>query len=449
MRNGWLVLCVVLLVACLSRPSLGGIVTFNDGSFSYQGYMEDNGVPANGNYSFRFEAFNQPVGPDIASEMFFISPVIPVIDGLFVVNVQMGGSLANAQEFWEKTGNQDMYLEIGVGPIEGGPYQTLGTRVPMGWGARAQYSGFSESLIFPYADSYTDEFFDPTTMMSLTSVAGGTVLELRTENTDDAPILKIDGETPFGSSYGSQNGALRIDAMDEQVGALISASQFALVGLLETGALFPDSAILGQVGNAVVGTAVQAINLESNNYVSLGTPDYAGDFTGDVIARDNLRVQGEATRDFASNSPSPIGPLAYGSISSAGDVTAGTANLSAVWNAASLRYEVDVAGDSIAFSTHTVTISVVDSSEPRLATFNTVGGDIWVKIWDLNSGNVAVSDNFSIVIHDSNPVVLRTVEVPDGIDADKYAEITGEAIVETRPRIKIVEPAPAQGVVVD
>lgn len=429
MFRGLMVVVSLLWVALCGSGAGAGVIVFNDGSFSYQGYMEDNGAPANGMYSFRFEAFNDPTGFDIASEFFFISEPVPVVDGLFVVNVQMGGSLANAQQFWKTVGNQDMYLEVGVGLVEGGPYETLGTRVPMGWGARAQYSGFSEALIFPYADSFTDEFFDPTTMVSLTSVAGGTVLEANVENDQDEAIIAVNSADPNGLNFGIQTGGVHIDVLGRRIGLISIADEFAIAGILTTASGDQDSAIIAQVNSGVTGAdALYALNSDAGTRAYLGTPVYAGYFQGGV------RVSGEATRDYASNSPSPIGPLAYGSVSATGNVTAGTANLSAIWNAANTRYEVMISGEAVAFSTHTVTVTVVDSAEPRLATFNTVGGVIWVRIWDLNSGNIAVQDNFSIVVHDSDPVVLNRTAMPDGVDLDKHTERTGEDLVRTMPR---------------
>ena len=207
--------------------------------------------------------------------------------------------------------------------------------------------------------------------------------------------------------------------------------------------LLPSSgaAVLGQVsaksGFGVI--AVQAINESSGNDAALGTDNYAGDFSGDILARDNLRVQGEPSRDYAFNSPSPIGPLAYGSINSAGVVTAGTANLTAFWNAGLLSYTISVDNESMLFSTHSVSVTVVDSSEPRLATFNTLGGNIEIKIWDLNSGNIAVQDNFSIVIYDPTATTLNRMAAPDGMDEDKYTEKTGVQLIETQPRNEPVE----------
>ncbi len=439
MFRGLMVVAALLWVALCSGGVGAGVIVFNDGSFSYQGYMEEDGEPANGMYSFRFEAFNEPVGPGIASEFLFFSEPVPVVDGLFVVNVQMGGSLENAQQFWRTVGNQDMYLEIGVGLFEGGPYETLGTRVPMGWGARAQYSGFSEALIFPYADSFTDEFFDPTTMVSLTSVAGGTVLELITMNNTDEPVLSILGEDVFGSDYGFQNGALRIDAMNEPVGALISGGQYGLVSLLEAGAPFAETALIAQVNNGVNAVALTAINQETNTFATLASATRGAEIGGDVLARDELRVQGEALRDYASNSPSPIGPLAYASINSSGSVSAGTANVSSVWNAGSERYEITIAGESVTFQTHVIIANVVDLNSPRVATVNAAGGVVLVKIWNLNGTNDAIQDNFQLVVYDPAVTVLSRNAAPGGVDLDRYIEQTGEVMIRTAPRHEPVE----------
>ncbi|MBL4809672.1 MAG: hypothetical protein JKY43_06400, partial [Phycisphaerales bacterium] len=85
-------------------------------------------------------------------------------------------------------------------------------------------------------------------------------------------------------------------------------------------------------------------------------------------------------------------------------------------------------------------ITVVDSFEPRVATFIASAGDLLVYIWDLNSGNVKVPDNFTIVIYDAAPVVLNRLAVPDGVDLDKYSEETGAVLIQTQPRNEPVEP---------
>ena len=406
--------------------SSGVITTENDGTFNYQGYLEVDGEPANGMYSFRFEAFEHPTDNDLLSELHFFSPLVPVVDGLFHVDVQMGGDVLGGLQFWRTVGDKEMYLEIGVALVEGGPYTTLGTRSKVGWSARAQYAGISESLRFPYTDLYTHENGDPQTMISLTNMFGGTILELiEGDNTND-PIIDIKGETSFNLNFGLQNGALRIDAASDSLGILSFSDQYPVAGILVSGVSNPAAGILGQVNSSVNGAAgVQALNNNSSTRADLATDLYAGDFSGDVLVDGGLEVDGRAVRDYGSNTLSPIGPLAYASVSAAGNVSSGTSNISATWDAANSRYLIDVQGVSMSFSTYTASVTVVDGSEPRLATVTSVAGDLVISIWDLNSANIKVQDNFHIVIYSANPNAFIVQGAPNGTDPDTYYEQTG------------------------
>lgn len=400
-----------------------GYMTANDGSFNYQGYLEVDGEPANGMYSFRFEAFNDPTGSDIASELFFVSPTIPVVDGLFMINVQMGGTPGAARSFWRSIGDQEMYFEIGVSEFEGGPYTTLGTRAPLGWSARAQYAGISESLRFPYVDNYIDTDGDPVTLITLSSTYGGTLIRLQEGENSNDPILDIQGETAFGIDFGPQNGAVRVDAMNEPVGILATGNDYALVGLLPS-SLFADSAILGQVQNGTAANALTALNQEANTYAILGTPSHAGNFGGDVVIDGNLEVDGEPVRDFGSNTLSPIGPIAYASVSSGAAIYSGTSNIaSVVWNPTGW-YEIEITGESVTFQTHIVSVNVIDSFQPRMTTTNFTGsGKLLVYIWDLDG--FAIQDNFHVVVYKADPNAFLRNPPPPGVDPESYYEQTG------------------------
>lgn len=421
-----------------------GIILNNNGTFSYQGYLEENGQPANGNYSFRFDAYEESFqGSDLISDLFFTSLPVPVVDGLFVVEVEMGGTPETAIEFWHTVGDMEMYFEIGVGLNEGGPYETLGERIKLGWSARAQYSGISNALRFPYIDTHVNAGAEGETMMSLHNQFGGTVLELSTAgiNTHDSVFL-VTGASPFDTDIFSDRGIAQINDTDRDFGLFAIADQFPVIGLINSASSNNRAAILGQVqstGNPNI-VAVQALNSASGNNAALGTGDYAGDFSGDILARTDLRVRGEPTRDYASNSPSPIGPLAYGSVSASGNLNSGTANISSSWSAANSWYVISVAGEFMSFQNHIVSVTVVDLNEPRLATFSNINGDILVKIWDINSGNVAIQDNFTIVIHDPTATTINRTTAPKGMDEDKYTEKTGAQLIQTQPRNEPVEP---------
>lgn len=432
----------------LEIRSPAGITTLNDGSFNYQGYLEVDGQPANGMYSFRFEAFEDPTGPIILSELFFFSPTIPVVDGLFVVNVQMGGTPSDARRYWRELGDRDMYLEIGVGEFEGGPYTTLGTRAKVGWSARAQYSGIAESLRFPYADSFTSPSGNPSTMLSLTNELGGSVAQLRSNGVSDEPIVYIRGGRVFNTAFSFQSGALLVDSRDDEVGIRGEGARYSVVGFFSDPPTLPgvSAALLGNVGFGSTAdvVAVWALNAPAGTAARLGTADYAGEFTGDVVISGNMRVEGEPVRDFGSNELSPIGPLAYGFVTSSGGLSSATANLSASWNAANSWYTISIDGKSIVLGPYTAIVTVVDSDEPRLATTNASGGNLVVKIWDLNSGNIAVQDNFQIVIYEADPNAFLLRGAPNGVDPDKYYEQTGTApiIGTTTTPVPVTPPEP-------
>jgi hypothetical protein len=438
------VLCCAMLTTPLLHagdpPSPRGTAMNNDGSFNYQGYLEFEGEPANGDYYFRFSLFDSE--SDWLGAWWANSGLVTVTDGLFNIDIQMGDDPIVARQFWKDYGPLVKTMLIEVGEIEG-IYTELSPRVNIGSTPHALHALNAEALTFPYYEFYENEFGDPEQLFSLQSLHGGTVMELgATADTND-PVLFVHSTSYLDDSiFGSNTGSVQVNSVYDGAGLLSVNGHYPVVGYHYNDLPSSGAAVLGQVsiesGDNVV--AVHAINGSSGTTAALGTDSYAGDFSGDILARDNLRVRGEPTRDYATNSPSPIGPLAYGSVSSSGNVTAGTANLTAAWDAANLRYIVSVAGESMLFSTHSVAVTVVDTTEPRLATFNTFNGDLLVKIWDLNSGNIAVQDNFSIVIYDSNPTVLRAISAPPGADLDKYTERTGAHPVETEPKRVPVAP---------
>lgn len=436
-----------LVFGMWSSVASGGIDLNNDGSFSYQGYLEDGGEPANGAYYFRFRVYESNVGGGVLSPLFADVGPVMVTDGLFVCDVQLGGGQLEAIGFWRDFGDRVKYLGIEVGLDALGPFEVISPRVFIGSSPQALHSQFAQALTFPYTDSFTDLELDPTTMVSLTSVAGGTVLEAIAGSNEGAPIILVASATSSGTDFGVQNGGLQVDAFGRFIGVLSIADQFPVAGVLleDTGA--QEAAVLAQVSTgAGDADAMQALNFHSGTEARLGTPEYAGDFNGDVIVRNKLRVRGAAERDFGLDSPSPIGPLAYASIGFGGSVTSGTANISSVWDAADSQYEITVASEFLDFTQYAATVTVVDSFEPRVATTGTTpGGRLIVKIWDLNSGNIAVQDNFSVVIYDADSVTLNRVSIPDGVDRDKYVERTGAALIQTQPRHEPAELKKAVG----
>ncbi|MBL4698083.1 MAG: hypothetical protein JKX70_04540, partial [Phycisphaerales bacterium] len=290
----------------------------NDGSFNYQGFLEFEGVPANG--EFHFEVHLLDSNGDEIDSVFDQPGPITITDGLFDMDIQMGGTQADAELFWKRYGHLVKKMRIMVGTVQGGPYTTLSPDVDIGSSPHALWSRYAGALQFPYTDSHSNLFADPETMISLSNEFGGTVLDLTVGVETNEPTLRVAGQTLYdNSNFGIYSGELLVNSLDQFAGVVAITQGFPIIGELVTDNGSNSAAVIGEVNisSDPISIAVWALNQASGNNAALGTGSYAGDFSGDILARTDLRVLGEPTRDYSSSSPSPIGPLAYASISAA------------------------------------------------------------------------------------------------------------------------------------
>ncbi len=79
--------------------------------FTYQGFLKDNGVPANGSYDFQFRLYNAPAG-DQPPNPPTIYTTLNVQNGLFTVTLDFGTAVWNGA---------DRYLDIAVRRTGSGP----------------------------------------------------------------------------------------------------------------------------------------------------------------------------------------------------------------------------------------------------------------------------------------------------------------------------------------
>jgi hypothetical protein len=91
--------------------------TITGSTFTYQGYLEENGAPANDSYNFRFYLWSDQVKTNLLG----IFPAadtlpVPVNDGIFTAELDFGGDTFNGQELW---------LEIEVNDVALSPIQRL------------------------------------------------------------------------------------------------------------------------------------------------------------------------------------------------------------------------------------------------------------------------------------------------------------------------------------
>ena len=403
-----------------------GVEPFFGNEITYQGELNQSGSPANGLYDMRFSLYSTS-GIQIHAPVTIAA--VSVVDGVFTVEIPFGASAWNDDAPFEK------FLQIEVRNAGSGSYTALAPRTKLTATPHAQVARTAQALVFPYTESISGLVTNESAMTL--DVSSGTAMHLVSSN-PSSPVLLVEGNNPYAESFFSQSALFNDN--DSYLGLVSVADRFSLVGYNNS----PDGlgAVLGEVGfgGSTSAAAFYGTNSVGGTSAFLANGDYAGLFGGDI------HVSGEATKNYSS-SPSPMAPVAYGFINSSGSVGSATANLSAVWNSSLSQYEVTIAGESIAFSTHTSIVTVVDSSEPHVATTNVSGGKILVKIWDINSGNIAVADNFQIVIYNANPTALRAVDpVPAGMDPEYYYQRTGTTPYTAPPAAEVQMPEPGSAI---
>lgn len=98
-------------------------------------------------------------------------------------------------------------------------------------------------------------------------------------------------------------------------------------------------------------------------------------------------------RPVASVSEGPAnlvgtGPIAYGTISTAGAKLGGTPNWTSTYNAALQRYEITIAGESYFYTSYATVVTSMGS--PRICNTDSLGGKLLIKCHD-HAGNPATA----------------------------------------------------------
>ena len=121
---------LALVVTMAAAPARAGT------SFTYQGELSNNLVPANGNFDFRFILYSADVGGAQIGPIVTL-PSVAVAGGIFTVPLDFGSVFGTA----------DPWLDIAVKPAGGPTYTQLTPRQPLTPAPRAM------ALSLPYADS--------------------------------------------------------------------------------------------------------------------------------------------------------------------------------------------------------------------------------------------------------------------------------------------------------
>jgi len=107
-------------------------------AFTYQGYLEDNGAPANGNFDFESKIYNAAaVGTVLATDT---DLDVTVTDGLFTIVISAGSGVFTGGSRW---------LSVGVRPAGGGDYTTIRPRQELRPVPQAIYASHAGNLLDP------------------------------------------------------------------------------------------------------------------------------------------------------------------------------------------------------------------------------------------------------------------------------------------------------------
>src|ERR1043166_2201813 len=91
-------------------------------AFTYQGFLSDSGVPANGTYDLTFTLFNASSGVSVVGSTNAVND-LAITNGLFTVSLDFGSAPLDGSDRW---------LEVGVRPgASTGPYTNLTPRQPL------------------------------------------------------------------------------------------------------------------------------------------------------------------------------------------------------------------------------------------------------------------------------------------------------------------------------
>lgn len=412
-----------------------GFSAVNDGSFNYQGRLEFNGQPANGIYYFEVHLLDSN-GDEIDPRFDEIGP-IQVTDGLFEMDVQMGGDPFEAQFYWQQYGHLAKKMRIGVGTVEG-VYTTLTPDVDLGSAPQSLWAMWASGLQFPYFDTYFDRFGDPSSMMILHNQYGGSVLEARVFTDENPAIISVESFAPEGTNFGASTGGVHVDVESRQVGVFSIANNYPIVGFLTS--LTPSSvgraAVLGQIDPGVPNAvAFLGLNNASGTSVELAGPDFGAFIDGDLVLNNNLEVSGEALKFYNGGGFAPMAPLAYGYINSNGSIASGSGNFTCSWDSTSSRYVISIQGVSFFFSAYSTTVTPGSGTSARIGTTSSLSGNLLVYMLDpLNAGN-RTQTSFQFVVYDPSPnttVINRNNTIMDDSEFYQLHGLTPE-VIELHP----------------
>ncbi|MEQ9208182.1 MAG: hypothetical protein RLN78_12500 [Phycisphaerales bacterium] len=352
------------VIGC-SLPSLAGEPVLE--TFTYQGVLEDGGVPANGMYDIKIQFYLADGTPLLTTTTFLD---FEIVDGLMSFPIDY----TNLFTFGDRR-----FLEISVRPAGTTEFSVLSPR--------------QEITASPYSVYAIKAGEAETAVVAQTSldnewVRSGDLLSVGDSN--ESILLNPDLS---GGFLLNQFTDLQLNFDDSGFGGIYVNS--ANSGGSPFYGFAVDNVSEAYIEFSPVSNEMRFYNSDAfSPTLTLGL-DTAGVKT--------LAADDDIVKDYGAGEFYRHGPIAYGTVGSNGAVISGTGNFTCSWDGSLGRYVISVDGESISSSFNTM-VANASSTSPRVVTTASVNGDMLVYIHSLSDQNVQSS--FSFVIYKNAEVIV-------------------------------------------
>lgn len=298
-----LTLILGLLTSVLAPPALA-----QGTAFTYQGRLNEGGLPANGLYDFRAQVYNRATAGEpgdalVSSTLTFTAT--PVSNGLFVLSLDFGTSPFNGEARW---------LLLSVRTNSGGAFNALNPRQPI---TPTPYALLSGNLSGPLPASQL------TGTVSVASLPTGGNWPLSSTLTLDTSTLSID---PVNNrvGIGTATPAWPLDMTAAQSVARLLSTANAFGSVLELRNNTASPSYLGAINfNNAANTYPGQLAYYANDVLAFRV---AGGQRMELLGNGQLSVFGASTRGIHAESTAVGGIGMFGFAGPSGTASAGNGN---------------------------------------------------------------------------------------------------------------------------
>jgi hypothetical protein len=377
-----------LIAAALAvLPTLAALAQPLTTAFTFQGRLDNAGSPANGVYDFQFALFDAPAGGSQLGTT-LCSDNVAVSGGIFTAPLDFGSQFTGSQRFLEVRVRHDTGLTCGnaTGFTTLTPRQNL-TAAPNAVfslsAANAAQLNSQPASFYLAASNLTGTLADARLTANVALLSGAQTFSGAKAFSAPTTMSTLNLSAPgTGIIFGPGSGALITAGEDNTVARrmwLAHSETFSAWGIQ-----YRDTSSDGFAGDS--------IEIVSGNQTRplfgfvLGTPrslngyDPMGATTISLNALTGAaQFNGGVSQSYAGINARAT-PVAYGVVDASGTVLQGSSPnvFNAAWDAANLRYEITITGETYTPFGYTVTVTPVDTGFALIPGTNAVNGHLIV-----------------------------------------------------------------------